>query len=728
MKKITVDLENCYGIKKLKAAFDFTDRRTFAIYAPNGAMKSSFADTFKDVIDGKSSVDRVFPDRKSSRHIVDDTGADLPAKSVMVIRNYEDFSGVNEEMATLLVNQELRVEYQQLHRDLTKVKLAFLAAIKDQSRSKKDLESEISRAIMLRDKEFYQAIGRVRKEVESQKDAPYAEIEYDVIFNEKVLEILDKQDFKVAIDAYVKRYNELLDESAYFKRAFNYYNASQIAKALVDNGFFEAHHSVNLNAETSIEIKDVDQLEKLIKKELEGIAKDQTLRQKFAQLQKFLEKNQAARDFHAYISTREHVLPQLANVNAFKQDLLKSYFKARFEAFKQLVDEYDRVVERNKAIEEKARKQRTHWQAAIEIFNSRFFVPFRLEVANLVEVMLGAEKVPVLGFTYVDGGEEMQLQQETLIRVLSTGEKKALYILNLVFEIECRKKAKQETLFVVDDIADSFDYKNKYAIVQYLKDISEEPYFYQIILTHNFDFFRTIQSRSLVPYSQCMMASRTNTRVDLRRAEGLKNPFVLDWKPKFLTDDRKKIACIPFMRNLIEYTKGESDPAYSTLTALLHWKENSASISEGDLLDIYHKLFNEGVSKTKNGKRVVIDIIEQEAQKCLTATDSMNLENKIVLSIATRLTAERFMVTKIADPTFVRGIGENQTQRLLTEFKRRFTGDLAIEALDKVILMTPENIHLNSFMYEPILDMSDDHLRKLYRDVLGLSAGAKTPA
>jgi hypothetical protein len=31
-----------------------------------------------------------------------------------------------------------------------------------------------------------------------------------------------------------------------------------------------------------------------------------------------------------------------------------------------------------------------------------------------------------------------------------------------------------------------------------------------------------------------------------------------------------------------------------------------------------------------------------------------------------------------------------------------------------VILMTPENIHLNSFMFEPIIDMSDEHLRKLY--------------
>jgi hypothetical protein len=179
------------------------------------------------------------------------------------------------------------------------------------------------------------------------------------------------------------------------------------------------------------------------------------------------------------------------------------------------------------------------------------------------------------------------------------------------------------------------------------------------------------------------------------------------------------------MRNLIEYTKDATDPRYSTLTALLHWKDNSSTITEGDLVDIYHGLFNGGKTKASGGKRRVMDIIEDEAKKCLTATDSMNLENKIVLSIATRLTAERFMVAKIADPAFLKGIGENQTQRLLTEFKRRFPGDRAIETLDRVILMTPENIHLNSFMYEPILDMSDDHLRRLYRDVQGLSASPK---
>lgn len=31
--------------------------------------------------------------------------------------------------------------------------------------------------------------------------------------------------------------------------------------------------------------------------------------------------------------------------------------------------------------------------------------------------------------------------------------------------------------------------------------------------------------------------------------------------------------------------------------------------------------------------------------------------------------------------------------------------------------MTPECIHINSFMYEPLIDMSIRHLVKLYEDV-----------
>lgn len=40
--------------------------------------------------------------------------------------------------------------------------------------------------------------------------------------------------------------------------------------------------------------------------------------------------------------------------------------------------------------------------------------------------------------------------------------------------------------------------------------------------------------------------------------------------------------------------------------------------------------------------------------------------------------------------------------------------------LEKVNIMTPENIHLNSFMYEPIIDMSSNSLVNLYKQVLEL--------
>src|SRR5262249_16051319 len=149
--------------------------------------------------------------------------------------------------------------------------------------------------------------------------------------------------------------------------------------------------------------------------------------------------------------------------------------------------------------------------------------------------------------------------------------RKALYILNVIFEVEVRRQAKQETLMVIDDLADSFDYQNKYAIIQYLRDINQDRLFKQIIMTHNFDVFRTINSRFVI-YSHCLMAFKKSSGISLEKAAGIRNVFVNDWKTHFFDDNKKKIASIPFIRNLVEYRKGEADPTFIKLTSLLHWK------------------------------------------------------------------------------------------------------------------------------------------------------------
>ncbi|MFM7754156.1 MAG: hypothetical protein ACKO58_07165, partial [Cyanobium sp.] len=67
---------------------------------------------------------------------------------------------------------------------------------------------------------------------------------------------------------------------------------------------------------------------------------------------------------------------------------------------------------------------------------------------------------------------------------------------------------------------------------------------------------------------------------------------------------------------------------------------------------------------------------------------------------------------------YVSSISRNQTSKLIRKFERVNPGEATTLALmRKVSLMTPENIHLNSFMFEPILDMSAHHLQSLYCDL-----------
>src|ERR1700733_8553111 len=101
MTKLNVDLENCYGIKKLKAQFDFAKSKAYAIYAPNGAMKSSLAKTFQDIADKAPSRDRIFPGRTSKRVITDTAGADLPGESILVVRPYDEVLSHSAKTSTL---------------------------------------------------------------------------------------------------------------------------------------------------------------------------------------------------------------------------------------------------------------------------------------------------------------------------------------------------------------------------------------------------------------------------------------------------------------------------------------------------------------------------------------------------------------------------------------------------------------------------------------------------
>jgi hypothetical protein len=58
----------------------------------------------------------------------------------------------------------------------------------------------------------------------------------------------------------------------------------------------------------------------------------------------------------------------------------------------------------------------------------------------------------------------------------------------------------------------------------------------------------------------------------------------------------------------------------------------------------------------------------------------------------------------------------NQSAWLIKAYRDNIN-DEVMSILDIVAMITPENIHLNSFMFEPILDMSSKKLYEVYQEI-----------
>jgi len=676
--KISVDLRNCYGIKALRHEFDFGTGNAFLIYAPNGAMKTSLAKVFTDISQAEDPKDAISPHRTTACSITNDSGLSLDQEHIFVIDPYEE-SYSSGRIATLLVNDELKREYESIHALIEKAKTDLFASVGETAGIRRNADQEMLTAFKINPSDIYSLLESFEADVNSDLTLDFADIAYQEVFNQRVQDFLASPGIATLLSEYVAKYDELIDKSMYFRKGvFNHNNASTVSRSLKDNGFFAAKHSVNLF--------DTDSQRK---------------------------ENEGLRAFRAYLEQNPKILPELADLDGLKRRLWICYLisnKERYDDFLRVFRDGKKELSR---IIKTAQEQATLWHNVVKIFNERFSVPFILEVANQGDVILKYES-PSLVFKYKDGFDLREIGRDDLLNVLSTGEKRALYILNVIFELEARAKSYEQTLLVLDDIADSFDYKNKYAIIEYLKDILETGKFLFIILTHNFDFFRTVQSRLNIGRDcNCLMSLRTESEVKLVQAQYL-HPFEY-WKSNLHVNKTMLVAAIPMVRNLIEYTQRQDCSDYLKLTALLHQKPDSNSITLAELADIFNRMLSLNLNLSDG---TVLPLIFEEAENCLNAPECINLENKVVLSIAIRLTAEDVMIRRIDNQSVTDGIQRKQTAELFRIFKNSFgTDTTAVEILDRVMMMTPEPIHLNSFMYEPLIDLSDYHLKELYRTV-----------
>ena len=727
MKKLHIDLEYCYGIKKLKTDFDFeTNGNVFAIYAPNGSMKTSFANTFRDVSNNDPSSDRIWENNPTKRVIHDEQKTDLAPESVFVIEPYiNDYH--SERIPTLLANDNLRKRYEAIHKEIDKNADILIGELKSPTGINKDIREQFSSSIMQDPDDFFRALGRVKDEVENDTKTPLGEVVYADIFNPKVELVLKDSKFISKIKEYIQTYDDLMSRSTFFRKGvFTHNNASDIAKNLNSNGFFKADHSIYLriNGEKT-EVTSMEDLETAIQTEKDLILTDDSLKSAFEAIDKQLQKNADLKKFRVCLEQNQVVLNELINLPRLNQKLWVQYLIRSKSAYQVLLSSYNDGKEKIAEIVDEAKVEQTKWAEVIGIFNERFSVPFVIRMDNQENVILKSD-TPSICFDFLDDPEDktsstMPINEADLKRVLSNGERRALYILNIIFEIEARKTSGQQTLFVVDDIADSFDYKNKYAIIEYLADVCADDRFQQLILSHNFDFYRTVSSRLDLKRSNRILVNKEKGKVTLHTEKYQKPSPFSHWKDH-LDQNPMLIASIPFLRNLAEFS-GDTD-SYTKLTSLLHVKPETDQFSVVDLeIQIKRILHDQATLSLPDSAMIVKDLIYQVANQIASdSTETSALENKVALSIAIRLKAEDFMISKIDDEPFWRSISSKQTITLIDRYKTDFPSDKKnIQIFDQVNLMTPENIHLNSFMYEPILDLSAQHLKRLYAKVNDLN-------
>ncbi|EKO3542434.1 AAA family ATPase [Vibrio fluvialis] len=719
MSLLKTNLRNCYGIKKLVHEFDFSGSgtNTFAIYAPNGLMKTSFTKTFEEIAEEREPKEERF-NRPSTFEISFD-GKDIEKECIYVLKSEIDTNSDDESVSNLLINQESKLAYDLLIKSIDKIKTSMISKLQKASGiPKKDIETTL-----INDFESRSLIEALHEAKRSESKFNIDGVIYSEIFSSDAIKVLDSREFTLKAREFVERYDDVFKNSGglYLKGVFNPTKANASVTSLEKNSFFEAGHKVKINGNESD--LGLNELKEKIKEVNKKIDSDQQLNK----LKTSLSKNAQTQALQSLLekSSSSEVDTLITNLNKgkrewFKKELWRMYIQNCSEVEAYLTSWEDSKTE-IEALEQQAETEAPQWNEAIELFNSRFVdMPFTLGLFNQSEAVLGKSKA-LLKFIFEDQGDTEEYTRSE-IKDLSQGEKRALYLLNFIFDVEMLKKSGQKTLFIIDDVADSFDYKNKHAILQYLDDLTKTDHFFQIILTHNFDFYRSLTN--FVSFKRLLMANKDKDSIKLEKAEGVKNIFINLWKAKVTESKSIMYSCVPFTRNLIEYTKGDSDDDYLTLTKLLHWKDGSENITEGNFYEIYNNVF--GTNHDTSSKEKMLNILFNSADEISSSEiiDGLNLENKVLLSIAIRIKAEQYITNKLRVKKKVPEYWSTHKaygKLLGQEFEKEFPEDKSIKLLRKVSVTVCSNIHLNSFMYEPILDLSLEHLSLLYKQVKALS-------
>lgn len=728
MDSITFRASNAFGIGKLDHTFSLGNKsgggRCVAIYAPNGVCKSSLRKSITLWSQEKQPEDAFFPDRESSFDLIANPEDCLAKTNIQCFESMGNLDGANFFDDALLASPELKKRYLSIMREHDRQESELIAGIRKELVSGRGAPStdDVQRMIVeiSGESRLPQALRTLLNQAASFTSPEAIEGKTMGKMLGKNTSTLEKPEIKESLVDFAETRRKVLSGSGIFSNTFDYSAAKALIGELAKSGFFEAGHSLALRNSTTGEeqrVSSTDDFERVIQEELNKADNNPEVQEKFRRVDSAFGKSAASNALKRVVCESPSVAAAYADLPALR----KSFLLRAFLRCKPAIDAYlgNEDAYKNKMIEitQAVRAEITGWDKAVKLFRARFNVPFEPIIENRANTIIGGDD-PVIRFRYAGAA----VDNETLFANLSDGERKALYMLSVIFQVEKAKEASGAKLLVFDDVVDSFDYANKYAFIEYLRDFAQDDEIYVILLTHNFDFYRTVASRLSNDFARknCVQAERSDEgTLTFKDVNFLKRSPMELWR-KNLSKDAYKVATIPMVRELSRIRGTEDSDSFSILSAILHGRSEADKTTFDDLSSIYIKCWD--CDSLAGDGRLVYSVITSVCDKISESDRQLDLHEKIDLSIGIRILAEHH-IADVYDSMGIPMPKGRQLGGIVRDFKEKSPAqyESCSTLLEQACLLVPENIHINSFMYEPLVDIGSSRFINLYRGLKELT-------
>lgn len=746
MKSIQIEIKNGYGIVNFKHDFDYEDGKNgsychfYGLYAQNGTMKSSFAKTLSNYSKGEAVADEIYQVSGSC------TVLGIDPENILSYSSYDGRVYLSDNAAYLVANQEAKEVYAEASKDVieafNKLKSKISEVTKTKDGGDEAIIEDYYRRFVTKEEVASITLPAVitllkanLPEIKKGK-IQFCDVSLNVFNSSNFKKFITKEKYRGLFDRLVKAYDEMCASPTYYREGFDSSSAHTLIKALEKSKYFNAKHEVVLRDSEDKRTKNInnkEEMESYLKTDFDRIIEadpgiEKPLNQLIADFS-FGTNGEARRIIED--KSRRDILLFMGDEDRFYKNMWFGYLSGCVEEIENLLKVNDESKSKIEEALKKADDADTEWQDVKDVFNDRFSsLPYRIDIVNKKDTIVEDLVPPVFEFKFRNPRNPNMPYRErpdnsgqlsVLGRVLSNGERKALYLLNIICDVKKKLKDGADTLLVLDDVVESFDYRNKYAFFEYLQELaSQNSQLYIISLTHNFDFFRLVYEK-LYPKNKEQFRLVISDEKNNLSAEEMFDPRVFgNYKKDAATDKSAWVTMIPFARNIVEFQHGKSHDDYKELTKALHTINNDVTIEDiQQYLQSIISVANTPFDKSLNIYKAII----MHAKKVTTTTsDGFSLKDNLVLAIGTRLCIERYIINKISEEDYRNAVSRERdlTRKLLILYSNNCSDPnkpTYLKMFNKAAAIVDGAIHINSFMYEPLVDIGTWEMKKMFNEI-----------